>query len=393
MSANRVPPLWKYFLADLSGTGIIDLSKITSDRVVEVVLNGPLSMSGTVPSDNKKVWIPWSGDGYDDPYLAEGTRLMWGFRQESFIQPYWTCRGATIVNLVEDTAEQDDARTRFVGWDPWHYMMSRPVTDIDGNLPGEDGLSFNDTKVSVIVCELLRNTIDNYGFAYIDAGDGSRIGEGSQYQDWGGSLEYNGFLDDTPVLDWNIPQGTSVGQAWADLCAAGECDIILDPIYEPLGRTVGTNLVTNFLVEISVYAQAGVTRDNQKFSWNMPGRNLVGIDRQQDGSSRVNDFMAFAGQGGTAGGQATSIDNDSITKYGAYVAQQFFPGLNGPDTVANVLAAGAYAQDQVSLRATGKQTVTFTPAPERGPRPWIDFQLGDRLPVWASARKFREALG
>ncbi len=125
----------------------------------------------------------------------------------------------------------------------------------------------------------------------------------------------------------------------------------------------------------------------------MPGRNLIGIDRQQDGSSRVNDFIAFAGQGGSAGGQATSIDNDSITKYGAYVGQQFFPGLNGPDLVANVLAAGAYAEAQVALRASGKQTVTFTPAPERGPRPWLDYQLGDRVPVLASAQKFRELLG
>jgi hypothetical protein len=386
------PVLWRYFLAALDGTGVTDLSKITSDRVVEVILNGPLSMTGTVPSDNPKAWIPYDGDTYNDPYLSEGTRLMWGFRRESFTSPYYTVRGATIVNLVEDTAEGDDARTRFVGWDPWHYMMSRPVTDIDGNLPGEDGLSFNDTKVSVIVCELLRNTIINFGFAYIDAGDGSRIGEGSQYQDWGGSAEYGGFLDDTPVVNWNIPQGTSVGQAWADLCAAGQCDIILTPIYEPAGRTVGTDLVVNFLCEISVYVQAGVVRDDQIFAWNLPGRSLMGLTRQQDGSSRVNDFYAFAGPGGTGGGQATSIDNDSITKYGVYLAQQFFPGLNGPDTVANVAAAASFAQAQVALRALGRQTVTFVPAPERSPRPWQDYQLGDRMPIWASKEKFRQLL-
>jgi hypothetical protein len=75
------------------------------------------------------------------------------------------------------------------------------------------------------------------------------------------------------------------------------------------------------------------------------------------------------------------------------VAQQFFPGLNGPDLAANVAAAGAFAQAQVALRATGKQTVTITPAPERGPRPWLDYQLGDRMPVLASAQKFRQLLG
>ncbi len=364
-------PLWRYFVAALDGSGITDYSRLASDRTVEVILNGPLSTAGTVPSDNPQVWIPYDGDGYDDPYLSEGTRLLWGFRREPN-PPYqqYVVRAATIIQLVEDAAQQDDARTRFVGWDPWHYMMSRPVTDIDGVLPGPDGISWDDTEVGVIVAQLLRNTILNYGHAYIDAGT---TYEGTAF--WGGSLS------SLPVIDWNIPQGTSVGQAWQDLCAAGYCDIVLDPIYDPLNRP-------NYLCDMSVYAQAGVTRDEQIFAWNTPGRNLVGLDRQQNGALRVNVYEAFAGQGGT-GGQVTSIGNDSITKYGAYVTQRFFPGAQGG---AAITAITSLAEQQIALRSVGQQTVTFTPAPERSPRPWVDYQLGDRVPVWALKEQFRQLL-
>ncbi len=378
-----VAPLWRYFVADLDGNGITDYSKLAADRVCEVLLNGPLSLSGTVPSDNPQVNIAYT-DGY--PYLSEGNRLLWGFRRENDLNAgtfgsVYSVRAATIVQLVEDVAEQDDARTRFTGWDPWHYMFSRPCVDIDGNFPGAAGLSWNDTKVSVIVCELLRNTILNHGHAYIDAGDGSRSGEGSQYQDWEGTVLYGGTLDPTPVIDWNVAQNTSVGQAWQDLCAAAECDIVLTPIYDTARP--------NMLVEMNVVVQAGVTNDTAIFSWDLPGRSLVGLDRQQDGSVRANKFAGFAGQGGSVGAAPVQEDLASVAVYGEYWGQQFWPAANDPGGIAAVTSLAA---QQVALRANGRQTVTFRPAPERSPRPWVDYGLGDRVPVWASSSKFRQLL-
>ncbi len=367
-------PLWRPFVADLSGAGITDLSKVTFDRSVEVTLNAPLTAQGTVPSDNPQVWIPYDGDGYDDPYLAEGTRLVWWFRRESSAPPYYTVRAATLCQLVEDTAQQDDARTRFVGWDPWHYLMSRPVCNADGVLPGIDGLSYTDTQASVIIAQLLRNTIDNMGHAYVDAG-----------VTYSGTAEYSGTLETGAgmIIDINFAQGTSVGQAWKQVVDLGVCDIILDPIYDPMNRP-------NYLCELNVYAQAGVTRDEQIFAWNLPGRNLVGINRQEDGTQRANSVFFRAGQGGAWGDGTIFTDGASASKYGEYWAQQFFPGVTGRNAVDVV---NFLAQQQLELRANGQETVTFSPAPERSPRPWLDFQLGDRVPVWASATKFRKLLG
>ncbi len=369
-----VAPLWRFFVANLDGAGITDYSKLASDRMVEVVLNAPLTMAGTVPSDDPQVWTPYTDDGYDDPNLAEGTRLLWGFRRESNTPPYYTVRAATMVQLVQDTAQQDDARTRFQGWDPWQYMMYRPVMDSGGNVPGVNGLSFTNTQASVIIAELLRNTIDGEGFAYIDAG--------STYSGTGfytGTLETGAGME----IDINFAQGTSVGQAWKQITDMGVCDIVLDPIYDPANRA-------NYLVQLNVYAQAGATRDEVIFAWNLPGRSLVGINRQEDGSQRANSTQFRAGQGGWWSDGTVLTDGASLAKYGSYWAQQFFPQVTGKNAIDVV---NFLAQQQLELRANGTETITFTPAPERSPRPWQDYQLGDRVPVWASETKFRRLLG
>lgn len=381
-----VAPLWRPFVAALDGSGITDYSKLTSDRAIEVTLNAPLMAEGTVPSDNPQVWIPYD-DVYDDPYLDEGTRLMWWFRRESLTPPYYAVRAATLVNLVHDVAAQDNARTRFVGHDPWMLLFSRLVRTEAGALPGEDGISWTATKVAIIIGQIIRNTI-NYptpgdGHCFLDAGDGSRIGEGSQYGDWGGTAFYAGTLEALPVIDYNISQGTSVGQAMQDLCAAGHCDIVLTPIYDPLNRP-------NYLCELNVYVEAGQTRDEAIFAWNLPGRSLVGVDRQQDGAQRVNRFYAEAGPGGVTGAAPVQEDTASITKFGPYEGRQFYPAYRGNGAVT---AVTGLAEQQVALRAEGRQTVTIRPAPERSPRPWQDYGLGDRVPTWAGPTKFRKLLG
>ncbi len=365
-------PLWRYFLADLDGVGITDLSKLASDRVVEVTLNAPLTIEGTVPSDNAQVWL--TSDTDDDPFVAEGTRLLWGFRRESDTTPYYVVRGATLCQTIEDAAAQDDARTRFVGYDPWKYLMSRPVCNADGLLPGVNGLSFSNTQASVVIGTLLANTIANHGHAYIDGGL-TYIGTGF----YTGTLETAGGME----IDINFQQGTSVGDAWQQVVNLNVCDIVLEPIYDPLNRA-------NYLVQLNVYAQAGVTRDEQIFAWNMPGRSLVGLSRVLDGTARANKIKFFAGQGGkyaTDRSDPPETDTTSVLKYGEYWAQQFFPGQIVPEAVLSL------AQRQLALRKDGRQTVTFRPAPERSPRPWQDYQLGDRCPVWASQEAFRQLLG
>lgn len=370
-SGSFESPLWRYFIADLDGDGIVDYSKLAADRVVEVVLDAPLSMTGTVPSDNVLVWL--NGPNDMDPYLAKGTRLLWGFRRENQAPPYYVVRGATLVQLVEDSAAQDDARTRFVGYDPWRYLFARPVCNADGSLPGKNGISFTATQASVIIGTLLGNTIVNQGHAYIDAGV-TYIGTGF----YTGTLETGAGMS----IDINFPQGTSVGQAWQMLTDMNICDIVLEPIYDPFNRP-------NYLCQLNVYAQAGSIQDEQIFAWNLPGRSLVGINRTEDMTQAANEIVYFTGQGGTYDRPTAPISEDltSVAKYGEYWAQQFFPGQTQAVVVQSL------ADRQLALRKDGKETVNFKPAPERSPRPWQDYSLGDRVPVWASKEGFRRLLG
>lgn len=374
----QVPPLWRYFIAALDGTGITDFSKLASDRVVEVLLNAPLSVAGTVPSDDPQVWIPYDGDGYRDPYLNEGTRLMWGLRQESNLSPYYTVRAATIVQLVEDSAEQDNARTSFTGWDPWHYMWSRPVCNADGSLPGQRGLSFTNTQVATIIETLLDNTFSNQGFIYIDLPDlrpDTNPNAGASGF-WAGTIETGTGM----AIDINFAQSTTVGEAMQQVCAMGVCDIVMNPIYDPVSRP-------RFLVELNVYAQAGVIQDEQIFAWNAPGRSLVSLQRLIEGSARANVVKFGSGLNNTRGYAPTETDAASTAKYGEYWDVRFLPG----ETV--VEAVTSLAKQDLVLRAQGKTTVTFTPAPERSPRPWQDYGLGDRCPVYAKKEGFRQELG
>lgn len=367
---GRVGPLWKIFVAALDGTGISDLSRVAHDRQITPILNGPLTTQARVASDDPAVNIPYD-DEYADPYLSEGTRLVWWFRRESETAPYYTVRGATMCRFLEDDAEQDAAYTTMSGFDPWHYMFSRPVVDADGNTPNPDtGMSFSNTQVAVIAATILRNTIDHHGHAYIDAGT-----------DYEGTASWDGVLQESPGMevDVNFPQGTTVGQAWQQLCALGVCDIVLTPIYDPIDRP-------NYLVDMSVVAQAGDFNPNAIFAWNLPGRSLVGLNRRIDGGARANMILPGAGQGAKAGFGDVQTDAASVAKYGEYWDLPFYPG----NTV--VVGVEALAAQQVALRAAGRKTVTFRPAPERSPSPWVDYNLGDRCPVWAS-RAFRELLG
>ncbi len=374
LPTGMVPTFWRFFVADLDGTGITDFSKIASNRVCEPILNGPLSLSGDAPSDNPLVNIPWTTDGYDDAYLAEGTRLMWGFRRESFTPPYYTVRAATLVNLVQDSARQDDATSSFTGWDPWHYLFDRPLINGTGEQPGPDGLTYTATQVSTIVQQLLTNTIVYNGHCYIDGGAGAG---GTGF--WAGTYETGAGMSITITFQ----QGISIGQAFQQLTELGVCDIVMAPIYDPRNRP-------NYLVDLSVYAEAGSIHDEFIFAWNVPGRSLIGLDRVLDGSVRANNVDFRAGQGGVEGNAPVQVDAASVAKYGEYWATQFFPGAIGDGAVA---AVTSLAEQQLDLRANGRETVTFSPAPERSPRPWQDYNLGDRVPVWASATGFRQDLG
>lgn len=365
-------PFWRFVVGDLLTFETLSfLDRLATQRLVTYTLNQAAVAEGVVPSDSPEINIPWP-DSDSDPFLTEGSRVLWGFRQEGALdaEPVWQIRFAGIIQKLEDAAQSDNATSKFTAYDPWQYLMSRPVCNADGTLPGPEGISFTATRIDVIAGTLLNNTIQNQGDVGIDAG-----------LLYGGTGDYTGTIETLDAIDINFAQGTSVGQAWQQLCNAALCDIILEPIYDPINRPT-------YLVQFNIYAEAGAARDDAIFAWDMPSRSLVGVDRTYSGTERANVVKYFAGAGGSApGGQGIveKRDTASVDKFGEYWRQQFFP------TQIVAAAVEALAEAQLELSKNGRITVVFNPAPERSPLPFEDYYLGDRVPVYASSR-FRAPL-
>ncbi len=360
-------PFWRFVVLDLKTFETLSfLDRLASQRTATYTLNQAAVATGVVPSDNPEVNIPWPSID-DDPFLAEGTRVLLGFRREGVApDPPWVIRFAGIIMQMEDTAASDDSFSSYTAYDPWQYLLSRPVCNADGSLPGPDGISFTATHADVIAQELLANTIFNQGPVGVDAGAIN-----------GGTGFYDGTIETCIAIDINFAQGTTVGQAWQQLCDLDVCDIVLAPIYDPKNRP-------GYLCQFNIYTEVGSILDDQIFAWDMPSRSLVGISRLvEGGTQRANKVKYFSGQGGSAtGGQTIPVQTDagSVARFGEYWRQQFFPGQNVAAAVQQL------AQAQLQLSAAGKVTVAISPAPQRSPIPFEDFFLGDRVPVYASDR-------
>lgn len=377
-------PMWRVVCTDLDTNVTTVLDRIAADRHVEALLDVPNWQSFTVPSDSPLVNIPFPAPG-DDPYVAEGDRLVYWFRQESYTPPYFTCRAAGISFQVEDTAQEDDARTKVTSWDPWKLAAYRPAQDADGQLPSQidplptgywDGKYLTGTSSADIILDQLLNTIVNNGILRIDAGAAH-----------GGTGFYDGTIETLAPLPpdgdgvvFTVQQGMSVADVWTAMVNTFTCDIVLTPIFDPDNRPGYTH-------QMSIYAQAGSLKDDQIYSWNVPPHSVVNIQRMIDGTQRANKVFFAAGQGGTGGKMAApATDAASVTKFGEYWAQQYLPGNPILEAVEDL------ADFQLSIRKVGRTTIQITPAPERSPCPFVEVDLGDRVPVYALADGFRQVL-
>lgn len=385
MAATCRFPEWRFVSTDLDSNVTTILDRVATQRHVHPILNVPNWLSFNVPSDSRLVNTPYPTDvDTEHSYVDEGDRLIYAFRKESDTPPYFQCRAAGISLQVEDSAEQDEATTKVTAFDPWKLAYCRPAQASDGDLPVPmgtwDGTYAAGTTADIVILTQLLYTILNDGIIRIDAGDGSRSGEGPQYQDWGGTAYYQGTLEVAGAIvdPYTVTAGQSVGDVWTAMVAAAYCDIVLTPIFDPINRPGYTH-------EMSIFVQAGHTT-TCIYGWDRPPHNLTQISRMIDGTQRANKIKFGAGQGGVYGVSALQTDAASVTQYGQYWGQQFLPA---EVTVEVVEALAAF---QLSLRANGRTVVQFSPTPNRSPCPFVDFNLGDIVSAYASREAFRFAL-
>lgn len=378
---STVSPLWRFLVTELDGTAVTLLDHLATERTVTPKLNEALEVTFTVPSDAVEV-NRRHGDNY--PQVAEGVRQLYCFRREGTpgaleVDPLYVIRGSVLLLQTTDAAHSDDARTRVTGWDPWQYMFYRPVTHQVGEggeteLLPRTGKVYNDGTYDALILEIIEGAVT------LDTG--TSASKAAMFLDYGQTGFWTGTIQTcAAVKNWRIEPGQNVGQALQDICAAGFCDIWLEPIYDPVNRP-------GYLCQLSIFAQTedsvgeftggmGDFNYTAMFAWDYPGNTLVGADNNYDGTGRANIIQFWKSQGGAP---VTRYEHTaSHVKFGAYWAQQFFPAQNIQDLPVEAIAA-----EQLVLRKVGKETLTVNPAPERAPRPFQDYNLGDRVPIYIS---------
>lgn len=384
------PPPWRFVITNkFASTTLTLFDRLCYDATLEIDLNTPTRLTGSVPADNFEVNEVASDD---HPVLSEGDRLMYAFRRDGVApDPPWTCRAAGTIFKLRDIGDAENPRSQFTVLDPWAELYRRPCVDENGDLPGPSGLNFLDAQGpgganwqwGTIALALLKWSIDAHGPIGLDAGDGSRIGEGDTYQDWSGTADFTGFLAETDETEWNVQRGKSVGQVWDDLCASDKLDLFLYPLYDPVNRPSFTHEL-NVCAEPRVVGQAlMVERPNAIFAYDKPPRTLSRIEREVDGLQRANSIVFY-----NRFGIADSLKQDavSIARYGEYWYEQNFPDVKlDTDQIAR------WAEGQLNIRKHGWRTVVPTPHPQQPPEPFLEFNVGDFVPVYSSNR-LREIL-
>jgi hypothetical protein len=379
---------WRFIAADIptplnssgTGGGVVTswMNGLMHNRVMTFTLDQPSTFEFDVDPDSRQVNEIFVPDA--DPRLAQSNRVIYGFRREGLIDSVgpWQCRGAWIVMSPEDQGNADIPTSHVTCYDPWKYLEGRPVVDSLGNLPNDTTRyastpPYNWFTGDQIVTGALKNTIDAVdspgGFCFIDAGAAH-----------GGTAFYGGTIEATANVVYEIGPGTTVAQVWTDMVNTGTLDIVLTPIYDPINRPGYTH-------ELSVYTMAGEQRPSCVFSWGQFQRNLVDIDRAHDGTpgNFSNLLLWWSGAGGVQI-PATIENSQSVEKYLPYWNLNFNPSQSLYMSGAGLTSVVALAEQTLVLQKQGLRTLTVHPTPERSPIPITDYDIGDRVLVFAPKR-------
>ena len=117
-------PAWNFYVTDLSGNVIVDVSTVASNKKLRFRLNRPATVSFDVPADHSLVKTVWS-DG--DPYVNAGNRALVCKRDGfmAFNGRLWT---------TSDSGDANTTRTFVTAFDDLVMLQSRLVRDSTGSV-------------------------------------------------------------------------------------------------------------------------------------------------------------------------------------------------------------------------------------------------------------------
>lgn len=348
---------WRWIITDLRTSRVLtSLSAFATEISTSRLLASAWPASMNVPSDDPRVrttYEQFDDPDWDEPFVAEGVRGLIGFR-DTGVDPLWECAYAGIPLQVFDGVQDGEPYTTVNAWDVRKYLEALPFVDSDGNEPDVDGFSYQGVKANVIARDAVDNWITNNPGCLLE----TLIDTSS------------GADDDCAEVTLTVARGTSIAQLWSQLEEMGAIDIVLLPVFDPRVRP-------GVLAELNLQPEYGSVRPAAIFSWDRSPRSLPDISRLEDGTKRANDVRGYTDDKLAI---APVTDSDSQEKYGEYVEMRQWTGI---DDVAPV---EFFAAEDLLFRKSGQVTVSATPAAARSAQPVQDFDIGDRVPVYASER-------
>lgn len=366
---------WRFIVTDLNTVTTTWAEGLLTNRKLTYPLNASATIDADVWPDDKRVNLLFDDSGY--PLIGQSNRIIYAFRREdpdpgSGPRKPWVVRGAGVIMGLEDQGDVDVPLSHLSAYDPWTYLAGRPVMDAFGGLPGPNGLKIilpgND-----IIGNLISYTRDFEGPCFIDTGP---TYGGSAF--WGTTTPAVIEVCEDYIL--TAQQGQSVADIMTQLCTAGNLDIVLYPVYDPVNRPGITH-------DLAIYQLAGTVRPKAVFAWDQFTRSLKHIDRMHSAlpGDFFNKVLYYAGQGGPPAAASPLVDAPSVTDFGSYWSQSFFPSQvsNGSALLVGNQTALLMAQ-ALELVKQGRRTMTVVPMPERSPVPFLDYIPGDRVPLYAT---------
>lgn len=354
------PRPWRFVVTGRQSVVVTLLDRLASNRSITSTLNGPSVFTCDVPSDNPEVNIIYSGDGFGDPFVSFGDRLIYGFRQEGFPSLY-ELRWAGMMNINDDDAGTGQPYTHITAQDPWTFFYSNPLITDSGTYPSSgEGWVVSGQTGNATAIDILTNCVTFLA-------DPAAL-----HVDFGLSGFYGGVIETTdPITAISFTQQDTLGSALDKLTATGTMDITLTPIFDQINRPGYTH-------ELNIFVQAGQQRPSAVFAWDLPSRSLTSISRLLDGTQIANRVQYFQNDGTPVDLQTPSPD--TAAQYGQWwILGTLAQGTNRP--YGNLLGLA-----QAQLQRAGRRTVQISPSPQRSPVPFLEYNLGDNIPVYASKR-------
>lgn len=337
-------PDWRYGVCDLNGRVISLVSRLALNKKPKYRLNRPATNTCAVPSDEPLVNTSHT-DGY--PYVNEGNRVLKAWRRES---GRWVIRFTGHILQLQDEGDEIRLQTLVSAYDPMQRLFRRLVRNSAGSKTAD--VTFTSESGATIARTLVERTI-RYGGPL-----------GISYTGTGSSTSLDGTFAATTAQTVTFPQGTSVGDALVYLTDTDTMDVV----FAPLDRQDG------MLVEMSVPAQRGTAKPNAVFAYAMGNHSIQSIRRLRDAFELANDVDIYGPHLNLHGHPTPDATSQGI--YGVWEDVRILPDINS-QTFLDTLA-----QNEQDLRRNPRETLSISPAPEKGPVPFNEYDVGDTVQVY-----------